>query len=114
MFSSNSKSVTVSSSKELTNVVLKYHDGQEQKFPGLSGFTKTLSGTGINKGKCIVGVYIKSGCNKNNDGSGYGEWIANPKSTTICVSDDENKNDTNGGGKPDNNGGGKKPGGGKK
>jgi hypothetical protein len=114
MFSSNSKSVTVSSSKDLTNVVLKYHDGQEQKFPNLTGFTKTLSGTGINKGKCIVGVYIKSGCNKNNDGPGYGEWVANPKSTTICVSDDDNKNDTNGGGKPDNNGGGKKPGGGKK
>jgi large repetitive protein len=85
LFSGNSKSVTVTSSKELKNVILKFHDGQEQKFLNQTGFNKTLKGTGVNQGKCIVGVWVKSGCNKSNEGPEYGEWTANPQNTNNCA-----------------------------
>jgi large repetitive protein len=84
-FADDSKSVLCTSSKDLMNVVLKYHDGQEQKFDGLSGRSINLVGTGANAGKCIVGVWIKSGCNQSNDGPNYGEWIANTKNVSNCT-----------------------------
>lgn len=88
-FSRDSKKVTVSSTKDLSNVVLKFHDGVKQKLDGLSGMSKTFEGTGENINKCIVGVWIKSGCNQSNDGPGYGEWVANPQNTTDCSSEEE-------------------------
>jgi hypothetical protein len=90
LFTTDSKKVTVSSTKDLSNVVLKYHDGQEQKFDNLTGLSKVFKGTGVNADKCIVGVWIKSGCNQSNDGPGYGEWVANPQSTTNCTTGNGN------------------------
>lgn len=90
LFATDSKKVTVSSTKDLINVVLKYHDGQEQKFENLSGLSRVFQGTGVNAGKCIVGVWIKSGCNQSNDGPNYGEWVANPQSTTNCATGNGN------------------------
>lgn len=83
-FTSNAKSVTATSSMDLTNVVLKYYDGQEQMFQNLSGKTTSLSGTGANAGKCITGVWIKSGCNTSTDGTNYGEYVANTGYSSQC------------------------------
>ncbi|MFN3916434.1 MAG: hypothetical protein ACK4K0_01720 [Flavobacteriales bacterium] len=84
-FTTNHMSVTVNSNKDLSNVVLKYFDGVEQKFDNLTGLTGTFSGNGNNQGKCIVGVWIKSGCNQSNDGPGYGEWVPNNAYNNECA-----------------------------
>ncbi|MFY0673789.1 MAG: T9SS type A sorting domain-containing protein [Bacteroidia bacterium] len=82
-FSCNNESVYVCSSKDLSNVVLKFSDGTEYKFDNLSvGKCHTFSGNGSNAGKEIVGVWIKSGCNSSNDGPGYGEYVRNANSAT--------------------------------
>jgi hypothetical protein len=73
-----SESVYVTSSKDLSNVVLEFADENHQKFEGLHGYTGTFKGTGEHEGKEVVGVWIKSGCNSSDDGSGYGERIDNP------------------------------------
>ena len=70
-------SVYVTSSKDLSNVVLQFADGTTQKFDNLTGYTNTFQGTGDNYGKEITQVWIKSGCNHSNDGPGYGELIVN-------------------------------------
>lgn len=70
-------SVYVTSTKDLSNVVLEFADGAHQKFQGLHGFTGTFQGTGENEGKQVVGVWIKSGCNNSSGGPGYGERIDN-------------------------------------
>lgn len=77
------KSVYVTSSKDLSNVVLdfgpdEFGNPRHQKFDGLTGFTGNFQGTGEFSGLDIVGVWIKSGCNASNDGPGYGEYVANP------------------------------------
>lgn len=74
------KSVYVTSSKDLSNVVLEFEDGERQKFEPLSGFTGTFKGTGIHEGKNLSRVWIKSGCNDSDEGPGYGERIDNPDS----------------------------------
>lgn len=71
-------SVTTTSSKDLSNVVLLFCDGKHQKFDGLSGNSRTFSGTGGNAGKVIKGVWIKSGCNLSGAGPGYGEFVGAP------------------------------------
>lgn len=83
-FSSDHKSVTATSNKDISNVVLKYSDQSTQKFDNLSGKTQNLSGTGSHNDKCIVGAWIKSGCNSSNDGPGYGEWIPNTDYDGSC------------------------------
>ncbi len=69
-------SVYVTSTKELSNVVLEFADGEHQKFDDLSSYTGTFSGTMEHQGKKIVGVWIKSGCYQSNDGTGYGEYLS--------------------------------------
>jgi Flp pilus assembly protein TadG len=71
-------SVYVTSTKDLSNVVLKFNDGTVQKFDDLSGYTGTFEGTGEHAGKEIIGVWIKSGCNSSDEGPGYGELLFNP------------------------------------
>lgn len=79
-FNIDGKSVTTISSKDLSNVVLTFCDGSEdKKFDGLSGFTGVFSFGG----KQLSGVYIKSGCNQSGDGPGYGEFIER-ECTTDC------------------------------
>jgi hypothetical protein len=77
-FSADDLSVTTNSSKDLSNVVLEFCDGLRQKYDGLSGKSKTFTGTDSNAGKLIKGVWIKSGCNSSGDGPGFGEYVANP------------------------------------
>jgi hypothetical protein len=72
-------SVSIQSTKDLSNVVLEYADGTHQKFDGLSqGQTGTFAGTGANAGKAITGLWVKSGCNASGDGPGYGERFDSP------------------------------------
>ena len=69
-------SVTPTSTKELSNVVIKFCDGSEDyKYDGLSGYSDTF---GEEFGKGIAGVWVKSGCNSSGDGPGYGEFFSNP------------------------------------
>jgi hypothetical protein len=83
-FSADHKSATANSSLDLSNVVLKFSDQTTQKFESLSGNTITLSGTGNNQGKCIIGIWVKSGCNSSGDGPGYGQWIPNTDYDGSC------------------------------
>ena len=70
--------VYVSSTLDLSNVVLGYCDGTTEKFDGLSGHRKRICASNSNKWKKICCVWIKSGCNDSGDGPGYGEKIVNP------------------------------------
>jgi hypothetical protein len=89
VFTPNSITAMVTSSKDLSNVVLKFCDNTTQKFEGLTGYTGTFSGTGSNAGKCISGVWIKSGCNQSSDGPGYGEYVANNSLAPNCCVQDQ-------------------------
>jgi hypothetical protein len=84
---------TATSSKDLSNVVLKFCDGKVQKFDGLSGRKGTFFGTGSFSGQAIAGVWVKSGCNASGDGPGYGKWFeykdADCKQDCGCKSDDD-------------------------
>jgi len=71
-------SVYVTSSRDLSNVVLQFEDGSHQKFEGLSSYSGTFQGVGQHAGKQITGVWIKSGCYSSGDGPGYGEYVARP------------------------------------
>jgi len=68
------KAVYVTSTMELSNVVIETHDGYRQKFEPLSGYSGTFKGTlSTTKNKRIVKVWVKSGTNSSGDGPGYGE-----------------------------------------
>lgn len=73
-------SVTVTSTKDLSNVVLVLSDGSEVKFDGLSGHEKTFEAP---EGLTIVAVYVKSGANHSGDGPGYGEKVV-PAAAEDC------------------------------
>jgi hypothetical protein len=84
-------SVYVTSTKDLSNVVLQFAPDdppqnpprpETQKFESLTGYTGTFSGTGVNAGREIIGVWIKSGENSSGDGPGYGEYVAKPSDYT--------------------------------
>jgi len=85
VFSNGMKTITVTSNLNLNNIVLKFHDNTTQAFNNLVGKTRTLSGTGANAGKCIIGAWIKSGCNSSEDGSNYGEYFANAQYNNECA-----------------------------
>lgn len=76
-FSKDSTSVTATSSKELSNVVLEFCDGSQQKFDGLTDRTGTFTGTGDHAGKVIVTAWVKSGGFLSGDGPGFGERFDN-------------------------------------
>ena len=68
----NADCVDVASNKDLSNVVIATASG-ELKFDNLNqGHTGTFCSP---NGEVITSVWIKSGCNKSNDGPGYGERI---------------------------------------
>ena len=77
--------VYVTSTKDLSNVVLKFDDDTYQKFDGLSGYTGTFAGTGEYAGKTVVGVWIKSGTYQSGDGPGYGEYLADDGSGSTIM-----------------------------
>ena len=65
-------SVDVTSTKDLSNVVLVLSDGTHVKHEGLSGHEATFLAP---SGTTIVAVYVKSGANHSGDGPGYGEKV---------------------------------------
>ncbi|MGM0489428.1 MAG: vWA domain-containing protein, partial [Planctomycetota bacterium] len=62
------RSVYVTSTKDLSNVVIRGYDDHDTKFDGLSGHAGTF-GTGDR----IKRVWVKSGPNDSGEGPGYGE-----------------------------------------
>ncbi|MFG0295232.1 MAG: pilus assembly protein TadG-related protein, partial [Maioricimonas sp. JB045] len=61
-FAADQTSVYVESSKDLSNVVLEFDDGDTYKFDNLNqGKTGTFQGTGDHAGKTIDTVWVKSG-----------------------------------------------------
>lgn len=95
VFASNFKSVVVSSTKDLSNVVLKFHDNTTQKFDNLSGLSGTFQANAANAEKCITGVWVKSGCNSSNDGPGYGEFVSNNAYSGTCAAAETNTDEDN-------------------
>lgn len=84
----NGTSVTVKASADLSNAVLKFADGLTQKFDGLSGTSKTFTGTGAYAGKTIAGVWVKTGPNQSGDSPGYGTYYgADGSGGTECTLD---------------------------
>jgi hypothetical protein len=69
------RTIHVTSTKDLSNVVLEFLDGTRQKFDGLAGLEGLFLGTGENIGKQIVGCWVKSGRNASGDGPGYGAYF---------------------------------------
>ncbi|MCB1217908.1 LruC domain-containing protein [bacterium] len=79
VWSNDDTSVTVTSSKNLSNVVLQFEDLTYQKFEKLTGFTGTFKGTGNNAGKRLRGAYVHSGCNTdywNEINPSWGEYFS--------------------------------------
>ena len=74
-FAANNRSVTATSTKDLSNVVLELDSGRHVKYEGLSGERGNFTSPGGDK---IRGIWIKSGSNASGDGPGYGEYHANP------------------------------------
>jgi len=66
------KSVYITSTKDLSNVVLQYSNGSTYKYNGLSGKTGLFPPSG-NGSKAIYKVWVKSGSNASGEGPGYGE-----------------------------------------
>ena len=76
----NGDSVYLTSTKDLSNVVLKLSDGSEHKYDNLD--EQGVGATGsfpvppdYPADTAIVGVWVKSGENDSGDGSGYGEYL---------------------------------------
>ncbi|MHB8900352.1 MAG: vWA domain-containing protein [Thermoguttaceae bacterium] len=67
-------SIYTVSTRDLSNVVLEYSNGNRQKFDNLHvGKSGTFAGTGANSGKRITRCWVKSGSNASGEGVGYGE-----------------------------------------
>lgn len=77
-------SIDVESTKDLSNVVLEYFNGNHQKFDGLTGTTGSFQGTGGNSGQLIRKAWIKSGSNESGHGPGYGELFNFYDNATIA------------------------------
>lgn len=60
-FNESCTSVTATSDKDLSNVVLLFNDGTWEKFDELDMPEGDFAGTGDNTGKTISSAYIKSG-----------------------------------------------------
>ncbi|HEX9888119.1 MAG TPA: LPXTG cell wall anchor domain-containing protein [Nitriliruptorales bacterium] len=66
--------VSVSSDKDISNVVLGFGDGDTERFEeGDWGNAASFSGTGEHAGETIATVWVKAGDNHSGDGPGYGE-----------------------------------------
>jgi fibro-slime domain-containing protein len=72
----HAESVYVTSTKDLSNVVLKLSNDVEYKYDSLNvGQSATFTVPEMYSGETIEGVWVKSGANASGDGSGYGEYL---------------------------------------
>lgn len=79
-----SSDVYATSTKDISNIVLEFSDGTQERFEGIPDGTTSgaFRGTGGNYNKRIDAVWVKSGSNANIiDGRGYGERFADDLST---------------------------------
>ena len=102
----NCESASVSSCKDLSNVVLLFTDNTFQKYDGLTAKTGTFEGTGANDGKDIARVYVKSGCYQSGDGPGWGLRFDSPCNDDNTISVPGTGGGGNGGGGNGNGGNG--------
>ena len=72
--------IFVTSTKDLSNVVVEYSDGTVYKYDNLNDGTDGTFGNG----KDIVRCWIKSGRNDSGDGPGYGELFDNTIEATLA------------------------------
>ncbi len=80
-----SDDVYVTSSKELSNVVMQFSDGSTEKIEDLVSPTGEFRGSGDNYGKYITKVWVKSGPNDSGEGPGYGEAFEDDNATVITA-----------------------------
>jgi|GEM_PF-4955104 len=73
-----STSVDIVSSRDVSNVGVRYYDGTTQRFENLFGRQLTIAGTGPCAGKSIATVWVKSGPNFSGDGPGLGQRFELP------------------------------------
>ncbi|MTI37934.1 hypothetical protein, partial [Fulvivirga lutimaris] len=91
VFGEDNLSVTANSTKDLSNVVLKFCDETTEKIEELTGSSQTFTSEIF-----IVGIWIKSGCNQSDDGSGFGEYIENLNWDGSSCGDDDGDGDGDG------------------
>jgi hypothetical protein len=75
--------VTIESSKDISNVVLRYDDGDVKIESGLSGTSAALA---VDAQRVLVAVFVKAGANTSAEGPGYGEMF--PLEACSSVSSD--------------------------
>ncbi len=85
IFGADNRSVTANSDKDLLNVILNLDDGSTQLIEDVTGKTGTFSPIGDKVGRCIRGVWIRSGCNISAAGEPFGDYVANPGWDGTCV-----------------------------
>lgn len=83
-FADDHKNVDVTSNKEITNVILNLNNGTTMVVEDIDEFTGSFEPIGTSLGACIVGVWVRSGCNVGAAGEPYGEYFPNPKWDGIC------------------------------
>ena len=78
-----SHDVFVTSTKDISNIVLEFSDGTQEMFEGFSDGTTsgTFRGTGANYHKRINKIWVKSGTNDSGEGPGYGERFEDDNAT---------------------------------
>lgn len=64
-------SVDVTSTKDISNVVVVFSDGSEQRFDGINQTSWSFDGDG----ETVAALYVKSGNNGTDAGPGYGELV---------------------------------------
>lgn len=85
IFGADNRSVNASSDKDLLNVILNLDDGSTQLIEDVTGKIGTFSPVGDKAGRCIKGVWIRSGCNISAAGEPFGDYVANPGWAGTCV-----------------------------
>jgi hypothetical protein len=75
--------VIIESSKDISNVVLRYDDGDVKVDSGFSGTSAVLP---VDAQRALVAVFVKAGANASGEGPGYGEMF--PVQACASVSPD--------------------------
>jgi len=84
-FAENFQSINVESNQPITFVAFKYSDETVEEFPNLVGNTANLRiRDSQNRGKCIIGAWVVSGCLNEDQQNDYGIWFENTDYNGSC------------------------------
>ncbi len=83
-FSDSNLEVEITSDMELVNVIINLQNGETQTFADLEGNSGTFLAEWEHEGECVVGVWVRSGCNVGAAGEPYGQYFVNPGWEGIC------------------------------